>query len=93
MATEEEIRSYRNDWDGGQIHAPEGWEKNQHGTIAWVHFDTKLVLATVYVDQWFYRHISRNFDDAFEQVLIQELGGGNKGKGETKGKKNTDKGK
>ena len=75
MATEQEIKQYRIDWNGIQIHAPEGWENNQHGTIAWVHFDSKLILATVDVDEWFHIHISRNFDDAFEQVHVQGLGG------------------
>ena len=66
LAAEEDIRGYKIDWNGSQIHTEEGWEGNKYGTIAWVHFDTKLVLATVYVDQWFYKHVPRHFDEAFE---------------------------
>ena len=51
LASEEEIRGYKIDWNGSQIHADEGWDKNEHGTIAWVHFDTKRILATVFVDE------------------------------------------
>ena len=71
LATEEELAKYRTDWYGSQIYAPEGWEGNRHGTIAWVHFDTQLILATVYIDEWLFKAVAQYFDEAFEQIQIQ----------------------
>ena len=57
-----------------------------------MHFDTKLILATVYVDECFFKAVAQYFDEAFEQVQIQELGWEGKGKGD-KGKGDKCKGK
>ena len=90
LATDEEIAKYRTDWYGSQIYAPEGWEGNKHGTIAWVHFDTKLILAIVYIDEWFFKAVAQYLTkhsnkSRYKNLEAKERGTCDKGKGD-KGK-------